>query len=141
MRDEMGILIRLTGLVSVWYPIFPLKGWATFLTGVLHFSHQTVYRNSRLPTDQQDFLLPGPSRSRAYGLEAWKQNSKASSLNTNRSRFLQNDFALVPFELIITVYDHPSRLNYSQSVNTDASAMPSCGPFMVLRRIPVLIED
>jgi hypothetical protein len=25
MRDEMGILIRLTDLVSVWYPNFPLK--------------------------------------------------------------------------------------------------------------------
>ena len=43
MKDEMGFLIRLTHLESVWFPIFPLtiRGWAAFLTGVLHPSSHT----------------------------------------------------------------------------------------------------
>ena len=31
---------------------------------------------------------------------------------------------------VVLYYGHPSRLNSSQSVNTDASVMRSCRPFM-----------
>jgi hypothetical protein len=39
---------------------------------------------------------------RTCGLEAWKENSKASFSNTSESQFLQNDLAVVvPFKLTI----------------------------------------
>jgi hypothetical protein len=99
----MGILIRLTDLVSVWYPISPSKGWVAFLTCayIPPPPHQTIYRYSRLQWDQQVLLPPEPSWSRAYGLEAWKQNGKPSSSNINESQFLPNDLAVVPFKLTI----------------------------------------
>jgi hypothetical protein len=94
MRDEVGVLIGLTYLVSN----FPLsKGWTAFLTGVLHSSSHRPNSIS-LQWDQDAFLFPGPPWSRTYGLEAWKQNS---SSNMSESQFLQNDLAAVPFTLTI----------------------------------------
>jgi hypothetical protein len=70
MRDEVGILIGLIYSVSN-FPL--LKGWAAFLTGVLHSSSHTpnsisLQQISMGPTsflDSWAFLL------RTYGLEAW----------------------------------------------------------------------
>ena len=93
MRDEVGDLIGLTYLVS----IFPLKEWAALLTGFLHSSSKTKQYIVTTNFNGAN-RFPRPSLSRTYDLEAWKQNSKASLSNASKSQFLQNGLTVVPFK-------------------------------------------
>jgi hypothetical protein len=104
MRDEVGVLIGLIYSVSN-FPL--LEGWGAFLTGVLHSSSHTPNSMSL----QQISMGPtGFPDSWAFLVE----NIWFGSVDSK-------------------VYDHPSRLNSSQLVNTDAwrPFMGSRPPFMM----------
>ena len=70
MRDDVGDLLELTYVVSS----FPSEGSTAFLTWCVGRGVEDttiVFRYCRFQWDQQVFLLPRPSLSRTYGLEAW----------------------------------------------------------------------
>ena len=89
MRDEVGVLIRLTYLVS-----------NPFLRRMLSFSDSRP-----APLLQQPEQYIGPTSflaSWAFLVEnTWlgKHGNRASSSNTSESQFIRSDLAVIPFKL------------------------------------------